>query len=187
MKKLVSLTTAALVLVATAMPVFAASPSTATVMDTAVSASTSVAAAKGYAVSPAEAAATATTPAQAVTLATTSTVDPVGDVVEIATSPAVIAMAKLDILKNADVQSTIIKNGGSGVIVSSAMLTNQSGKSSRRNVRVKVAGTVPGDKVTIIYYLPGDPTPRTRTATVRSNGKIHLNNLPVPCVYNVVR
>ncbi len=185
MKKLVSLTTAALVLVATAMPVFAASPSTATVMNTAVSASTSVAAAKGYAVSPAEAAATATTPAQAVALSQTSTIDAINGVAEMATSPAVIAMAKLDILKDAKVNSTIIKNGGTGAIVSSAMLATADGRTVTRNVNLTVAGSTPGQKFTVVYYVPGDPTPRVLTATVGRNGKLRAR-LPIPCVYNLV-
>ena len=185
MKKLVSLTTAALVLAATALPVFAASPSTSTVMSTPTTVSSSVAAAKGYAVSPAEAAATATTPEQAVALATTATVDPVADVAQTATSPAIIAMAKLDILKDAKVQSAIVKNGGTGAIVSSAMLSSTSGKASRRSVNLNVAGSTPGQKFTILYYVPGDTTPRTLTATVGRNGKLRAT-LPIPCVYNVV-
>ena len=186
MKKLVSIATAALVLAATAMPVFAASsPSTATVVSTPVTVSTSVAAAKGYAVSSAEAAATATTPAQAVALASTAAVNTAG-VATGAAAPAVVALAKLDILKDANVQQAIIKNGGTGVIVASQLLANADGSTSTKRVSLTVAMTAPGEKVTILYYVPGDPTPKVLTATVGRNGAISAR-LPIPCVYNVVK
>lgn len=185
MKKLVSIATAALVLAATAMPVFAASPSTSTVMSTPVSVSTSVAAAKGYAVTATESAAVATTPQQAVALATTAAVETAGVATGTA-APAVVAMAKLDILKDASVQQAIIKNGGTGVIVSSQLIANADGKTGRKSVTMTVAMTTPGEKVTILYYVPGDPTPKVLTATVGRNGKIRAT-LPIPCVYNVVK
>ena len=185
MKKLVSLATAALVIAATAMPVFAASPSTATVVSTPVTVSTSVATAKGYAVTAAEAAATATTPEQAVALATTSAVETAG-VATGAAAPAVVALAKLDILKDANVQQAIIQNGGTGVIVASQLIANADGSTGRKAVTFTVAMTAPGEKVTILYYVPGDPTPKLLTATVGRNGKIRAT-LPIPCVYNVVK
>ena len=184
-KKIVSLVTAAMVMAATAVPVFAASPSTATVVSTPVTVSTSVAAAKGYAVSAAEAQATATTPAQAVALASTAAVNTAG-VATGAAAPAVVAMAKLDILKDASVQQAIIKNGGTGVIVASQLLANADGSTSTKRVSLTVAMTAPGEKVTILYYVPGDPTPKVLTATVGRNGTISAR-LPIPCVYNVVK
>ena len=185
MKKLVSLATAALVLAATAMPVLAASPSTASVMTTPVSVSTSVAASKGYAVSDSEAAAVATTPQQAVALSTTATVDPVAGLATGATSPAIIAMAKLDILKDAAVNAAVVKNGGTGLIVATQQLANVDGSTGRKTVSLTAAMTAPGEKVTILYYVPG-VTPKVLTATVGKNGKIRVT-LPVPCVYNVVK
>lgn len=185
MKKLVSLATAALVLAATAMPVFAASPSTSTVMSTPVSVSTSVAAAKGYAVTATESAAVATTPEQAVALSTTAAVNTAG-VATGAAAPAVVAMAKLDIIKDASVQQAIIKNGGTGVIVASQLLANADGSTSTKRVSLTVAMTAPGEKVTILYYVPGDPTPKVLTATVGRAGTISAR-LPIPCVYNVVK
>jgi len=162
-KKIVSLVTAAMVMAATAVPVFAASPSTATVVSTPVTVSTSVAASKGYAVSAAEAQATATTPAQAVALASTAAVNTAG-VATGAAAPAVVALAKLDILKDASVH----------------------GSTSTKRVSLTVAMTAPGEKVTILYYVPGDPTPKVLTATVGRNGAISAR-LPIPCVYNVVK
>lgn len=185
MKKLVSLATAALVLAATAMPVFAASPSTSTVMSTPVSVSTSVAAAKGYAVTATESAAVATTPQQAVALATTAAVNTAG-LATGAAAPAVVAMAKLDIIKDASVQQAIIKNGGTGVIVASQLIANADGSTGTKRVSLTVAMTAPGEKVTILYYVPGDPTPKVLTATVGRNGAISAR-LPIPCVYNVVK
>ena len=187
MKKIVSVITAMLVTVAFTVPVFAApSPSTASVINRPVSASHQVAEAKGYSVTDEEAAAVATTLEEAVALSATAVVDPSAGVLNLATSPEIIAMAKLDILKNPLLLSTVIRNGLTGRIVSSAMLTLPNGAAGVKNVNLTVAGTAPGQKVLILYYLPGDPTPRYVAATVRRNGKIRVK-LPVPCEYNIVR
>ncbi len=186
-KKIVSLAMTALLVAATAMPVFAASPATSTVETTPVTVSAAELTAKGYAdVTPAELQATATTLQQALALATTSVEDPIANVVEGAVAPNEIAMAKLDILKNPAIKNAVANNGGLGVIVTSKALASTNGKSSRKTVRSTIAGTVPGDKVTIVWYRPGDPTPHYKTATVRANGKINFS-LPIPSNYHVVR
>ena len=188
MKKLVSLATAALVLAATALPVFAASPSTSTVNQTPVTATAADLTAKGYTdVTPAELQATATTLEQAMALELSSVLDAITNVAEAPVAPNEISLAKLDIIKNPAVNRVVVRNGGLGLVVSSKSLTSTTGRRQSRTIRSVVAGTVPGDKVTLIYYIPGDPTPHTRTLTVAQSGKIIIRNLPIPCNYHLVR
>ncbi len=187
MKKLVSLMTAALVLVATAVPVFAASPSTSTVMSTPVTVAADVAAVKGYALDAAEQAAVATTPEQAVALASTTVVEatnPANAALSAATSPAIIAMAKADVLKNATVKSALTRRGLTGVILASQNVARADGKSARTTLNLSTAGLTAGQRTAILYYLPGDITPRLAYPTWRG-GKLRVT-LPLPCTYNLV-
>lgn len=183
-KKIVSLATTALMIVATAVPVFAASPSTSTVMATPVTVASKVAAAKGYALTPAEEAIVATTPEEAVALSQGLVVE-TADVMAVAVQPAEIALAKSDILKNATVQSALAKNGVSGVIVNSGMFAKADGTSGKKRVTLSSAGLVAGQKVSILYYIPGDPTPHVVKAAWK-NGKLVVT-LPLPCIYNIVK
>ena len=187
MKKLVSLTTAALVLAATALPVFAASPSTSTVMSTPVTVSADVAATKGYALDAAEQAVVATSPEQAVALGSTTAVEATtaaNAALSAATAPAMIAMAKADILKNASVNRSIVSRGLSGTIIASQNVARADGKSARTALNLSTAGLTPGQKTAIIYYLPGDLTPHIVIPRWRS-GKLRVT-LPLPCTYNLV-
>ena len=187
MKKLVSLTTAALVLAATALPVFAASPSTATVMSNPVTVSTEVAASKGYALSSVEQAVVATTPQQAVALSATTAVEATNAAnaaLAAATSPEIIAMAKADILKNDSVNKAIVSRGLTGTIIASQNVARADGKSARTALNLATTGLTPGQKVAILYYLPGDLTPRLAYPRWRS-GKLRVT-LPLPCEYNLI-
>ncbi len=187
MKKIVSLATAALMLAATALPVFAASPSTSTVMNNPVSVATNVAAAKGYALNAAEQAAVATTPEQAVALSVTTVVESTNAsnaAMAVAASPAVIAMAKADILKNDSIKTALARRGVAGNIIASQTIARADGKSARTRLNLSTAGLTTGQKVAILYYLPGDVTPRLAYPTWR-NGKLRVT-LPLPCEYNLV-
>lgn len=184
-RKIVSLTTAVILTVASAVPVFAAgSPSTATVMTTVTTVPAEVAAAKGL--DAAEQAAVATTVEQAVALASGVTVESSGTAVNAAVAqPGLIALAKADILKDAGVQKALKSNGVAGLIVNAGMLARADGKSARTTINLSSAGLVPGEKVAILYYIPGDPTPHVVNASWK-NGKIQVT-LPLPCVYSIVK
>ena len=186
MKKLVSLTTAALMLAATALPVFAASPDTSTVMSTPTTVPTEVAASMGL--TAAEQALVATTPAEALALDATTAVESTGAanaVVEAAAAPAMVALAKADILKDASVKAAIASNGLTGQIVGSEVLARADGKSGRTTFNVTNAGLTRGKRVVILYYLPGDRSPRIYVPRWR-NGKLRVT-LPLPCTWNIVQ
>lgn len=189
-KKLLSLTTALLVSAAFAVPVFAASPDTSAVMTTPVSVPKAVTQAKGYTLTAEEEAAVATTPEQAVALAAGVTAEASGlgagvIVGSVPTAPAIVSLAKTDILKNATVQRNLANRGVTGAIVKSAMLVASDGRSRTSNVNLSVDGLVAGEKVAIMYYVPGDVTPRFVNASW-VNGKLRAR-LPLPCLYNIVK
>ena len=191
MKKVISLTTALVLSVAMSVPVFAASPSTATVMDTPVSVPTAVVAQKGYTLTPEEQAAVATTPAQAVALAEGVT----GEVNvklengvlfgSLPAAPAVIAMAKADLLKDVELQKKLQKEGVLGLLMKSGMLSFSNGKTGTYTVNLNAAGLVPGEKVTLLVYVPGEAKPRVVSASWK-NGKIRAK-LPIPCNYSILK
>ncbi len=187
-RKIVSLTTAVILTVASAVPVFAASsPSTTTVMTTPVTVTTNIVATKGYVLTAQEEAAIATTPEEATALAAGVAVEGANGagVVASAAQPGLIALAKADILKNAGVQSSLSKAGVAGLIVNAGVLANADGAAKRTTVNLSSTGLVPGEKVAILYYIPGDPTPHVVKASWK-NGKLSVT-LPLPCVYNIVK
>ena len=119
-KRLLTLVSSIVLTVAMTLPVFAASQRSSTVMKTPVSVPTAVLVEKGYTLTEAEMAVVATTPEQAVALATGIT----GEVSiklengvmfgSLPAAPAMIAMAKADILKNAELQKLLAKYGVTG-------------------------------------------------------------------------
>ncbi len=190
-KRITALTTAVALSVAMALPVFAASPSTATVMNNPVTVPTTVAAAKGYNLTPAEHAAVATSPEQAVALAAGVTGE-VDEALEagvlfgsLPTDPAMIALAKADILKSASLQKNLKRLGVNGVIARSGLLSFSNGKTGTKTVSLSAIGLIPGEKVAILVYVPGDVNPRVVKATWK-DGKIRAK-LPVPCHYSIVK
>ena len=187
MKKLVSLTTATLVLAATALPVFAASPSTATVMDTPVTVSAEAVAAEGYTLDAVEQALVATTPAQAVLLGSTTVAEPTNAAnatLAVPADPATIALAKAEILKNDTVKAAIARNGLAGQIIATQTVARADGKSARTAMNFSTAGLTPGKRVVILCYVPGKG-PQVITARWR-NGKLRAT-LPLPCTYSIVQ
>ena len=187
MKKVISIFTSVILTLAVATPVFAAgSPTTVNVMKTPVSAPPAAVVVKGYTLTPIEQALIATTPEAAVALAACVVVDPVQGVYSAVTAPALIALAKLDILKDAGVAMEIARIKGQGVIIASSSLSYPDGHSGKKTINIKPAGTTPGQKLVILYYLPGDVTPHTIRATVRKDGSIRVK-LPIPCSYNIIK
>ena len=187
MKRIISVLTAAVVASALCVPVYAAgSPSTANVMKRQVTVSATVAAAKGYTLTTAEEAYVATTPEMAVALAAAGVVDASAGVLSGITTPELIAMAKLDLMKNPTLLQAIGQIKGTGAIISSSVLSYPDGHTGEKRINVTVAGTTPGEKVLVLFYNPGDPTPRFIKTTVRKNGKIRAR-LPIPCIYNIVK
>ncbi len=186
-RKIVSILTAAVLSAVMAVPAFAAgSPDSANASAIPITVPAETAAAKGYTVTPEELQLTATSVNQAVQLALTAASDPVAGVAEGISNPADISLAKLDILKNVDLQKYIMNNGGIGLIVASKTLTSTDGKGGSRSFSISILGVNPGDKITILYYVPGDPNPHYETATVNKNGKISVK-LPATCTYHVVK
>ena len=191
MKKIVALTMAVLLGAALCVPVFAASPSTSTVMTTPVSVPTAVVAAKGLVLSEAEQKAVATTPEQAVALAagvvaeTTETLP--GGVLfgAVPADPAMIALAKADLLKNATLQKNLQKAGVTGLMAASGQLLYSDGRKGKKTVNLSALGIMPGEKVVFLVYTPGDPSPRVIKATWK-NGKLRAK-LPGPCNYSIIR
>ncbi|MCR5267109.1 MAG: hypothetical protein K6E16_01140 [Lachnospiraceae bacterium] len=190
-KKWIKVASAIVLSLTMTVPVFAASPSTATVMKTPVTVHPTVIAAKGYTLSPLEQAACATTPEEATALAAglTSEVDAVLEpgvlFGTLPTDPAVIAAAKADILKNASLQKALQKRGVAGTIVRSGTMSFSNGKTGSFSVSLNAVGLVPGEKVAILCYLPGDLKPRVVKATWK-DGKLKAK-LPVPCYYSIVK
>ncbi|MCR5268635.1 MAG: hypothetical protein K6E16_08975 [Lachnospiraceae bacterium] len=190
-RKWMAIASAALLSVAMSVPVFAASPSTATVMKTPVTVNPTVIAEKGYELDALELAAVATTPEQAVELAAglTSEVDTALEpgvlFGTLPADPAAISLAKADILKNTTLQNTLQKRGVSGLIVNSGMMSFSNGKSGSFTVTLNAPGLVPGEKVAILVYTPGDPKPRVVSASWK-DGKLKAK-LPVPCNYSIIR
>ncbi len=185
-RKIVSLTTAVILTVASAVPVFAAgSPTTAAVVTTPVSVPAGVVAEKGL--TPEEQAAVATTVEEATALATGIVAEQSnGTAVAAAVAqPGLIALAKADILKNASVQRSLNRAGVAGFIVNAGTLARVDGKSARTTIKLSSPGLVPGEKVAVLYYIPGDPTPHVVKASWK-NGKIQVT-LPLPCVYSIVK
>ena len=186
MKKLVSLTTAALMLAATALPVFAASPDTSTVMSTPVTLPAEVAAAEGLTAE--EQAAVATTPAEAVALSATAVVEatnPANAALTAAASPATIALVKADILKNASVKAALTRYGLTGQIAASQIVARADGKSGNTTMNITPATIVRGKGVAILIYVPGERNPRVVRPRWR-NGKLRVT-LPLPCTYTIVQ
>ncbi len=191
MKKRVLALTTLLLSVAMTVPVFAASPSTSTVMNTPVSVPTAVVAAKGYVLSEAEQAAVATTPAQAVALAEGVTGEVSTKFPEavlfgsLPAAPAMISMAKADLLKDAQLQKLLAKFGVTGLIDKSAFLSFSDGRTGNFTVTLQDAGLVPGQKVALLVYVPGETKPRVVKASWK-NGKISAK-LPIPCNYSIIK
>ncbi len=184
-KKIVSLLTVVILTMVMTVPAFAAeSPNAQAAMTMPVSVPADVALSKGYAVTPEVQVLTTTTIQQALQLNFGAVSDPVNGVTEGASNPADIAMAKLDTVMNTALQSYIAKNGGEGIIVASKSLS--AAKAGTRRINIALAGANPGDKVTVLYYVPGDPNPHYKTATVKKNGKLGVK-LPVPCTYHIVK
>ncbi len=190
-KKWIKVASAIVLSLTMTVPVFAASPTTATVMKTPVTVHPAVIAAKGYTLTPAEQAACATTPEEATALAAgltsevETTLEPGVLFGTLPSDPAVIAAAKADILKNTSLQKTLQKRGVAGTIVRSGMMSFSNGKSGSFTVNLSAVGLVPGEKVAILCYLPGDLKPRVVNATWK-DGKLRAK-LPVPCHYSIVR
>ncbi|MBR6158747.1 MAG: hypothetical protein IKQ40_00495 [Lachnospiraceae bacterium] len=186
MKKLVSLTMAVLLTAAFAVPAFAASPTTQKVVVTPVSVPKEITVLKGYELTAEEQALVATTLEEAVALSTGVFAEAGGTALTAVTSsPALIAMAKADILKDLSVRTALAKGGAVGIIANSGMLLRADGKSARNTINLSSAGLVPGQKVAILYYLPGEVTPRV-AYPVWKNGKLRVT-LPLPCIYNIVK
>ena len=196
-KKLVSIVTAVTLSAVMAIPAFAGpSPSTAKVMTTPITVSTAVVAQKGYEVTPAEAAAVATTPVQSVQLAMGVTADVAGvslpDGVTFASmpaQPATIAMAKMDLMKNNDVQKKLSRfgigtKGKTSTIVHAGQVGFSNGATGSFKVGLSVDGITSAKNVAFLVYVPGETTPRVVKPTFK-NGKLQAT-LPVPCEYNIV-
>ena len=190
-KRVLALTTAIALSVAMAVPVFAASPSTTTVMTTPVTVPATVVATKDYALTPEEHAAVATTPEQAVALAAgvtgevNETLEPGVLFGSLPADPSMIALTKADILKSASLQKKLAKKGVAGIIVKSGMMSYSNGKKGTRTVTLNAAGLIPGEKVALIVYVPGDPKPRLITANWK-DGKLRAK-MPIPCNFSIVR
>ncbi len=187
-KKIVSLTTAVILTVASAVPVFAAeSPSTATVMTTPVTVSTQATVSNGYTLTVQDQTATATTPAESAALAQGIVIEATNGtgIAAAAAQPGLISLAKADILGNAKVKTALAARGLTGAIVNSGMLARADGKTARTRLNLATTGLVPGEKVSVLYYIPGDPTPHVATPAWR-NGKLQIT-LPLPCIYNIVK
>lgn len=187
-KKTVSLITAAIMIVSSAVPVFAAaSPTAANAVVTPVTVPQALAAAKGYTLTPEEEAAVATTPEEAAALAAgvTATTDGGVELVVSATAPINVSTAKADILKDSNVKAALKKNGVAGTIVNAGALTLSDGSTAKKTVSLSAAGLTAGQKVIILYYVPGDPKPHVVRASWK-NGKLRVT-LPIPCIYNIVK
>ena len=177
---------AMLLTVAFTVPVFAGSPTTESVITTPVTVPTAVIAAKNYTLTPEEMALVATTLQEAIALANGVLADAGGTpLAAVAASPELIAMAKADILKDITVRKALAQRGANGIIVNSGMLLRADGKSVRNTINLSTAGLVPGQKVVILYYLPGDIKPRI-ARPAWSKGKLRVT-LPLPCIYNIVK
>ncbi len=190
-KRFLTLTTALVLSAAMTVPVFAASPSTQTVMNTPVSVPTAVVAQKGYTLTEAEQAMVATTPEQAVALAAGVNGE-VGTKLEagvlfgsLPAAPALIAMAKADLLKDAELQKLLQSQGVMGLMTKSGMLSFSNGKTGNFTVDLTAAGLLPGEKVVLLVYVPGELKPRV-VRTVWKNGKIRAK-LPIPCNYSILK
>ncbi|MBO4901309.1 MAG: hypothetical protein J5518_00755 [Lachnospiraceae bacterium] len=177
--------------VATCVPVFAASPKTSTVMQTPVSVPTSVVAAKHYTLTPAEQALVATTPEQAVALAAGITFDVNAKLDagvlfgSLPADPAMIAMAKADLLKDVELQKKLEKAGVLGILLKSGVLGFSNGKTGSYTVTLAAEGLVPGEKVSILVYTPDSVKPKVYKATWK-NGKLSAK-LPMPCNYSIIK
>ena len=187
MKKIISLTTAMILTFAFALPTFAASPTTEMVNTTPVTVPASVTAAKGYILTPQEQALVATSLEEALALAAGVLAEADGGipVANTAAAPALIAMAKADILKDAAVKRALASYKAAGIIVNSGTLAAADGRAAKKTISLTAAGLVPGQKVVILYYLPGEVTPRI-ARPVWKNGKLRVT-VPLPCVYNIVK
>jgi hypothetical protein len=195
-RKIVSIVTTAIVSAMMVVPALAASPSTTTVMSTPVTIPAADLTAKGYQVTPAEVAATATTPAQSIALAAGVTAD-VGDVqlpngvvfASIPAQPASIATAKMDIMKNTDLQKSLAQcgvgtKGQTAVIKGAGQLGFSNGAKGVFKVGLTAEGITSAKNVAILVYVPGETAPRVIKPKFK-NGKLEAN-LPVPCEYNIV-
>lgn len=160
-------------------------PTTSSVVNVAVTSAKQVSSTKGYVLNNEEKAAFATTNEEALALAQGITLEDSG-VINLACSPEMIAMAKIDILKNTSVNKSINGSGLQGLVVQAGNLAYADGRATRKSLTFEVGGTAPKDKVVILYYTPGDNTPHVVKATVRNDGKIKAT-LPVPCNYMIVR
>lgn len=194
-RKLVSVITAVVMSAALTVPALAASPTTADVINTPVSVPTEVAVAKGYELSEAESAAVATTPAQAIELTEGVTADigialPDGVVFgSVPAQPADIAMAKADLLKNAELQAALAKlgigvNGAEASILKAGQLVFSNAVSGEFTVGLAAEGITSARNVAILVYVPGELKPRVIRPIWR-NGKLQAK-LPVPCSYSIV-
>ncbi len=182
-KKVVSLLTAALV-IATTIPVFAAPSPTASSPTAPVTVPAAVAAARGG-VSASEQAAIATSPVEAAALQSNTALT-TGGTVGVGVEASVIAVAKLDILKNAGLRAAIAAAGGAGQIVGSKFLANPNGSEGTKRVTLRASNVAPGQKVVVMYYKPMDLTPRYMTVTVGRNGTVSAN-LPLPCAATIIK
>lgn len=190
-KRFLTLTTALILSAAMTVPVFAASPSTQTVMNTPVSVPKAVVAQKGYTLTEAEQALVATTPEQAVAMAagvtgeTNTKLEPGVLFGSLPAAPALIAMAKADLLKDAELQKLLQTEGVMGLMAKSGMLSFSNGKAGNFTVDLASAELLPGQKVVLLVYVPGELKPRVVRA-VWKNGKIRAK-LPIPCNYSILK
>ncbi len=191
MKKIVAFLTVAALSVAFCMPVLAASPTTLTVMQKPVTVPKAVAASKGYVLSEEEEKLVSTTPEQAVQhaaglTAETETKLPEGVLFgSLPADPAMISLAKADLLKHTDLQKKLQKLGVNGIVAGSAQLLFSDGRTGRHTVNITAAGLIPGEKVALLVYTPGNPNPKVVKATWK-DGKLRAN-LTLPCTYTVIK
>ena len=142
-----------------------------------------IAPAQGYGLSPEQKALVNTTYEEANALFSGVSID-TSDVLYGPNSPDNIIMAKTDILMNSEVKAALAKRGLVGRIACSQMLASANGTSGRKKVTLSSQNLIAGQKVVILYYLPGDPTPHLAYPRWK-NGKLEVT-LPVQCTYNIV-
>ena len=187
-KRIISLAMAAFMIVATAVPAFAAgSPDTGKVNTNPVTVPSNVTASKGYTLTPEEEATVATTPEQAAQFAA-GVVAQTNDgqlIVETAAEPAMVSMAKADILKDEKVKKSLASKGVTGTIVNAGMLYRTDNKTKKTTVNLSSANLVQGEKVAVLYYVPGDLKPHIVSA-VWVKGKLRVT-LPLPCTYSIIK
>ena len=96
-----------------------------------------------------------------------------------------ISMAKADLLKDAELQKLLAKYGVTGLIDKSAFLSFSDGRTGNFNVTIQDATLVPGQKVALLVYVPGNNKPKVIKASWK-NGKLSAK-LPIPCNYSVIK